>query len=411
MSAFLRPAPAVLLLSAFLVPGACAQPPEVAVGQRVEGRLEASDPTLDDDSHYDLWTFRGSPGERVTITLRSQEFDAYLTWGVWDGRSLADERSDDDSGGGSDARLTVTVDGDGRYAIRANSYGGGETGAYVLTLEPSRTVPVTVRPIMPGQRVNGTLDESDPLAEDDSWFDLYQYRGVPGERVTATLRSQEFDAYLSVGAWDGAGFAESASDDDGAGDTDATLSATVGGDGTLAIRANSLRSGERGAYTLLLEREPGAGTGPRSGAAVPPGATPRAAPLPGRATGPGLLPAEAVPPTTLVIGQALAGRLEADDLLAADGSHYDLYLLPPQAEAGGELAVTLASSDFDAYLTWGMMEEEGFRALAFDDDGGGGTDARLLVTVETSATYAIRANSLKAGVTGAYTLTVLPSGR
>jgi hypothetical protein len=112
-----------------------------------------------------------------------------------------------------------------------------------------------------------------------------------------------------------------------------------------------------------------------------------------------------------VIGQALAGRLEADDLLAADGSHYDLYLLPPQAEAGGELAVTLASSDFDAYLTWGMMEEEGFRALAFDDDGGGGTDARLLVTVETSATYAIRANSLKAGVTGAYTLTVLPSGR
>jgi hypothetical protein len=43
---------------------------------------------------------------------------------------------------------------------------------------------------------------------------------------------------------------------------------------------------------------------------------------------------------------------------------------------------------------------------AFDDDGGGGTDSRLVVTVGGTGTYAIHANAFAPGAVGNYTLTV-----
>ena len=229
---------------------ALAQVSAIGVGQTVDGRLEAGDPRLEDDSHYDLYLFRGTPGERITITLRSDDFDAYLAWGTWDGTSFSEERANDDGGGGTDARLGVTISEDGSYALRANSLSSDETGSYTLSVERAQIVPVTVQAVGLGQPVSGRLEPTDPVLDDDSHFDLYLYRGEPGERVVATLRSSDFDAYLTMGDWDGVDFYEDGSDDDGGGETDARLTATVGTEGGIHIRANSLSAGEGGAPTL-----------------------------------------------------------------------------------------------------------------------------------------------------------------
>ena len=252
----IRERTSLLLCAAVAVstPGVAAQAASITVGQTIEGRLEAADPILDDSSHYDLYTFTGSPGERVLITLRSSDFDAYLAWGVWDGSTFTEEKSDDDSGGGTDARMGATLGAGGNYAIRATSLGPAEPGAYTLTVEPIEQRPVTADAIALGQTVSGRLEPTDPVAEDDSLYDLYVYSGQPGEQILVTLRSEEFDAYLSVGQWDGTGFSEEASDDDGGGDTDAQLTVTVGPSGTSAIRANALSPNESGAYTLTVER-------------------------------------------------------------------------------------------------------------------------------------------------------------
>lgn len=117
--------------------------PRLVVGTPARGALAASDPTLEDRSHFDRWLVQGRQGDRLRITLRSTAFDAYLiiTTGDGDGEFLAE---DDDGGGGTDAQLTFELPADGSYHVLANSYGGGEVGDYTLTVDApgsARTTP------------------------------------------------------------------------------------------------------------------------------------------------------------------------------------------------------------------------------------------------------------------------------
>ena len=72
-------------------------------------------------------------------------------------------------------------------------------------------------PIGAGEAVNGQLQTSDPVLGDGSYYDLYAFRGVAGQRIRITMRSGAFDAYLSGGHMEGRSFVAEVSDDDGAG--------------------------------------------------------------------------------------------------------------------------------------------------------------------------------------------------
>jgi len=251
----------------------------VAVGQTVRGTLDASDPQAGDDSYYDLWTFRGTAGQRVTITLRSSDFDAFLGWGRMDGGEWSEMESDDDGAGGTDARLEVTVGEAGVYTIRANTLSGGETGAYTLEVQAGGSggggdsgdgkigdhgdgedaeeedEPVDLsraRPIRAGETVSGSLATSDPRLPDDSYYDAYVYEGRAGERVTISLSSDAFDAFLAFGRVDGSRFKPLEVNDDGDDGTNSELVVTLPAAGRYLIRANSLGGGATGAYTLAV---------------------------------------------------------------------------------------------------------------------------------------------------------------
>jgi hypothetical protein len=104
----------------------------IACDTTVSGELTADDCRLDlDDSFYDAWTFQGVAGQTVQITMRSTAVDSFLF--LLDTNGLEIE-SNDDSGGGSDARMTVQIDTSGTYTILANTFDAGETGAYTLQL-------------------------------------------------------------------------------------------------------------------------------------------------------------------------------------------------------------------------------------------------------------------------------------
>ena len=49
-----------------------------------------------------------------------------------------------------------------------------------------------------GDSQNGRLDSGDSVADDDSFYDVYRFLGVEGERVVITMRSSDVDAYLSL---------------------------------------------------------------------------------------------------------------------------------------------------------------------------------------------------------------------
>lgn len=101
----------------------------LTLGETRNSELTSDDSKLDDGSYYELWVFQGQAGSRVTITMRSSAFDAYLTIRDASGNELG---KDDDSGGNTDAQVTITIPANGRFAIVANSLGADETGAYTI---------------------------------------------------------------------------------------------------------------------------------------------------------------------------------------------------------------------------------------------------------------------------------------
>jgi hypothetical protein len=195
----------------------------------------------------------------VSITMRSSAFDSWLVLGRGTGGAdFTFLESDDDSAGGRDARLTVTLGEPGEYVIRANSVSADATGAYSLTLEGverasgGSSITADLPSISFGQTVSAQLTSGDRTLGDGSYYDGYRFQGRAGQQVTITLRSSAFDAFLSVARVVGDQLVDADSDDDSAGGTNARVTITLPTGGEYVIKANSLSAGSTGAYTLSL---------------------------------------------------------------------------------------------------------------------------------------------------------------
>lgn len=360
-----------------------AQGRTLRAGETVTGRITTADPRLGDESHYHQYLYEGRAGEQLVVTLTSSDFDAFLRWGRMAGGAYEHIGFDDDGGGGTNSRLTVTLERAGTYAFQANTFGPGMTGSYTLSVRSAgaaEAAPANVPALTLGQTVSGQLRATDPTLPDESYYHQYLYRGRPGERVTITMRSTDFDTYLLGGGWVGGDFAAEQNDDDSGGGTDAQLVATLGPSGVYAVRANSYAARTTGRYTLTVQ---------------PVSASPRPAPAPA-----GTL--------TIGAGQTQRGTLRRGDPMLGDSSYYHEYHY--RGTPGDRIEITLSSSEFDTYLRWGRAASGSFIEEAYDDDGGGGTNSRLVVTVGGTGAYAIHANAFEPRATGSYTLTVRELG-
>src|SRR5947209_5125773 len=185
--------------------------PVIHAGEQVAGMLSSNSVLRNDDTYMNGYIYNGVAGEKITITLRSADFDSWLVVDQPDGRF---RQWDDDSGGGRDARLTATLPATGRYVIAANSVAKRSTGRYTLRVDQvapgatsttasstnrndftalaSRSLPV----IHTGEQVEGMLTTNSFLRSDDTYANGYLYRGVAGERIIVTLRSADFDSWL-----------------------------------------------------------------------------------------------------------------------------------------------------------------------------------------------------------------------
>lgn len=106
----------------------------VSVGQTVQGVLDGACPLYLDDTPYLPYVFDLKAGETVVLTLRSEDFDAYLLVGTVDDKGLfRSTDSDDDSGGDLDAEYTLTAPEAGRYGVLANTL-TGDPGRFTLSV-------------------------------------------------------------------------------------------------------------------------------------------------------------------------------------------------------------------------------------------------------------------------------------
>jgi hypothetical protein len=228
-------------------------------------------------------------------------------------------------------------------------------------------------PIRIGQTVAGSLTDSDPRISDSdsSHYKPYTFHARAGDAVRITMRSSAFDAFLSVGRSENGSWRTRRFDDDGAGGTDAQLNWVVPEEGDWTIRANSV-SVSTGAFTLALEQ------------GTPPGP---------------------VVNHSIAMGQTVSGSLSDRSPQEDDGTYYEQYTF--RGRAGQTVQVTQRSKDFDSYLNVGRLNGSQFSSIKTNDDGAGGNDSRVTVTLPSDGDYVIHANSLSRA-TGAYTLTVEP---
>jgi hypothetical protein len=222
--------------------------------------------------------------------------------------------------------------------------------------------------LTPGRITPGTIAAADPANEEGQHYNDWRVTLKTRHRYRVTMRSRAFDSYLALGRGTGAAFTSSVTDDDGGGNSDASLVFTPATDAEYTVRARPLNSSERGAYTLAVTDE---------GEVQP-------------------LRAQAVEP-----GQAVSGSLGSTDGTTDDGKPVDYYRFT--ARANRRYVVTMLAQGLDAYLEVGNGTGGAFAKERSDDDGGGGNNARLDWVARANGEVWILARSFSTD-TGRYTL-------
>lgn len=85
--------------------------------------------------------------------------------------------------------------------------------------------------------------------------------------------------------------------------------------------------------------------------------------------------------------------------LPSDNSFFDAYTF--EGKAGQQIVIEMTSNEVDSYLI--LLAPDG-QDVAHDDDGGGGSNARLVTALPADGTYTVLANSYRPGETGRYNL-------
>ena len=341
----------------------------IMIGDVIQGALEIGDGESRNrsGSYADCHTFSGAAGDRIDISMSSDDFDTYFFLLDATGEVLA---SDDDGGDGSNSKiLSFELPSTGTFAIEATSFSAGAIGPYLLALTRFETEACV--PIGYGQTLEGSLAAGDAKSRNrtDSQAACYTFSATVGDRITISLNSDEFDTYVFL--LDAAGGVLASDDDGGEGTGSQIVSFPAPLTGTFAIEATSYSGGATGTYTLMLMRSD------------PPECTP------------------------LSYGQTLEASLAPSDATSTirTGSHADCYTF--SAAPDDQIVVSMTSGEFDTYLY--LMDPTG-QVIAFNDDGGGGTDSRIpeagAVAIPATGIYSIEATSFFSNQTGTYSLTL-----
>lgn len=230
-----------------------------------EFTLERGDGTDPDGDLARPVTFQGSRGDSVVITMASEAFDTHLMLEGPNGAVVA-ENDDIEFLTNTDSRIRTTLGATGTYTVWCGSFDGG-TGPFTLSLERAASTGstatgsggVSAASITYGESRTFTLERGD--GRDPRYADLAKpvtFDGTSGDRVTITMESGAFDAYLVLEDPNGSIVTQN-NDISGAGGTDSQIRLTLSESGAYTIWAGSLSGDATGSFTLSLERASRAG--------------------------------------------------------------------------------------------------------------------------------------------------------
>lgn len=220
----------VCIFSLVGVSNLLAQSSEVLLsGEPLEGEL--TEDAL--EMHY---SFEAQAGDRISASLGSRSFDAYLSIENADGDELT---SNDDSEGSLNSRIDdFTLEESGDYTLIVSSSDGEGTGNFTLTVSA-----ITLQTIEFGETVTGELTPSSPNQ-------LLQFEGKKGDVISISMKSDNVDSNLILST-----DYESTSDDNSGGGQNALIGGYVLPEtGTYTIEATTYSYQPQGTFTLTLDK-------------------------------------------------------------------------------------------------------------------------------------------------------------
>jgi hypothetical protein len=349
-------------------------PAQINYGQTVSGALTTDDCRFIEGSYFDTYNFNGIAGQQITVVLNSGNFDTFLYLLAPDGSAIA---LDDDGNGGTNSRIPatsgfITLPFNGTYTILATSFEPSVTGGYLLSLGISATT-CTPTPLNVGQAFNGALSVTDCPLVNGAYGDAYTFNGLTGQQIAVAMTSPSFDTLLYLYApnntllavGDDANFFDSRIPGGGG-------YLTLPTSGTYTIIASAFSARVTGSYQVAVINNP-----------------------------------NGCPVTPIVYGQTLNGALTTSDC-GADSTHYaDSYTF--FGLANQPVAIRMSSTAVDSFLY--LIRPDG-ALVTFDDDGGGGNDARIppgsnsFLLLPQNGLYTILASSFNNFETGSYTISL-----
>lgn len=218
------------------------------------GELAAGDSTLESGEYVDSYEFIGRPGHRVTIDLRSDDFDTYVILIEPSG----EQQENDDADDVGHSRIETALAETGVYEVIVTSYEPGEIGNYALVIDqadgtgiqPSREAgTLTV-----GRSTSGRLESIDLESQTGEYRDLYVFDGTAGESVRVEMSSDDFDTFVALTTPGG----DVIDNDDFEGSTARSIvEIELPETGRYRVSATSYAAGETGEYRLLIDSRSG----------------------------------------------------------------------------------------------------------------------------------------------------------
>lgn len=171
----------------------------VKIGEKINGALTNSSPTLElDNSPYQLYSIKAQKGNRLKITMNSNDFTPIFMAGDIISNKICSKCIISDAIDNNIAIGLLDINEDIEIKFRATTSKANKIGNFDFIIESFELPDFKATKLNIGDKINGTLQYEDELGDDDDLMDNYSINLKQGDFIEVNFNSDAFDPRLVI---------------------------------------------------------------------------------------------------------------------------------------------------------------------------------------------------------------------